>query len=113
MVSQTPTAHIMIERNILKKAACLAAMTPAVTAGAQVKDVSTMLSSSGTALTSIADPLLNVLSIIVGMIGAVMVIPTVAKYIKGEPTSADAFVKLGGGLIVAFVILQIIRLIAF
>ena len=82
-----------------------------VTASAQVKDVSTMLSSWWSTLKTIVDPVVNIVSIILGLIGFVKLHPIFAKFLKGEPTSADAFLNHGGGFVIAFVIMQLIRLV--
>ena len=82
-----------------------------VTASAQVKDVSTMLSSWWSTLKTIVDPVVNIVSIIPGLIGFVKLLPIFAKFLKGEPTSADAFLNHGGGFVIAFVIMQLIRLV--
>ena len=82
-----------------------------VSASAQVKDVSTMLSSWWSALKTIVDPVVNIVSIVLGLIGFVKLLPIFAKFLKGEPTSADAFLNHGGGFVIAFVIMQLIRLV--
>ena len=82
-----------------------------VTASAQVKDVSTMLSSWWSTLKTIVDPVVNIVSIILGLIGFVKLLPIFAKFLKGEPTSSDAFLNHGGGFVIAFVIMQLIRLV--
>ena len=80
-------------------------------ASAQVKDVSTMLSSWWSTLKTIVDPVVNIVSIVLGLIGFVKLLPIFAKFLKGEPTSADAFLNHGGGFVIAFVIMQLIRLV--
>ena len=82
-----------------------------VSASAQVKDVSTMLSSWWSTLNTIVDPVVNIVSIVLGLIGFVKLLPIFAKFLKGEPTSADAFLNHGGGFVIAFVIMQLIRLV--
>ena len=86
-------------------------MTTGPSAAAQVKDVSTMLSSWWSTLKTIVDPVVNIVSIILGLIGFVKLLPIFSKYLKGEPTSADAFLNHGGGFVIAFVIMQLIRLV--
>ena len=78
---------------------------------AQTQDAASMLTTASSTLKTTALPLLNLISVIVGMVGIVMLVPTFVKYAKGEPTSADAFLKHGGGLVIVFVLFQIIRLI--
>ena len=82
-----------------------------VSASAQVKDVSTMLSSWWSTLKTIVDTVVNIVSIVLGLIGFVKLLPIFAKFLKGEPTSADAFLNHGGGFVIAFVIMQLIRLV--
>ena len=84
----------------------------APSASGQVKDVSTMLSSWWSTLKTIVDPVVNIVSIILGLIGFVKLLPIFAKFLKGEPTSADAFLNHGGGFVIAFVIMQLIRLVS-
>ena len=45
------------------------------------------------------------------VVGFVKLLPIFAKFLKGEPTSADAFLNHGGGFVIAFVIMQLIRLV--
>jgi hypothetical protein len=78
---------------------------------AQTQDASSMLTTASSTLKTSASPLINLVSIIIGMVGVIMLVPTFVKYAKGEPTSADAFLKHGGGLVIVFVLLQLIRLI--
>jgi len=73
------------------------------------KDVSSMLSTTQSTLKTIVTPVVNIFSIILGLIGVVMLAPDMAKFMKGEGTSADALLKHGGGLLIAVIILQIIR----
>ena len=80
-------------------------------ASARVKAVSTMLSSWWSTLKPIVAPVVNIVSIILGLIGFVKLLPIFAKFLKGEPTSADAFLNHGGGFVIAFVIMQLIRLV--
>lgn len=82
-----------------------------VNASAQVKDVSVMLSSWWSTLKTIVDPVVNIVSIVLGLIGFVKLLPIFSKFLKGEPTSADAFLNHGGGFVIAFVIMQLIRLV--
>ena len=79
----------------------------------QTKDASTMLSTAGTNLKNILNPLVTDISYILGLIGIVMVAPTLIKFLKGDPASSDAFVKLGAGFIIGFILLQIFKIVAF
>lgn len=73
------------------------------------KDVSAMLSTTQSTLKTIVSPVVNIFSIILGLIGVVMLAPDMAKFMKGEGTSADSLLKHGGGLLIAVILLQIIR----
>ena len=96
-------------RRLAAAAAALAVSTGA--AMAQSQDAGSMLTQASSTLKTYASPLLSVVSIILGLVGIIMLVPTFIKYAKGEPTSADAFIKHGGGLVIAFALLQLIRLI--
>lgn len=73
------------------------------------KDVTSMLSTTQSTLKTIVTPVINIFSIILGLIGVVMLAPDMAKFMKGEGTSADSLLKHGGGLLIAVILLQIIR----
>ncbi|MBQ0086725.1 MAG: hypothetical protein KBS72_03455 [Bacteroidales bacterium] len=73
------------------------------------KDVTSMLSTTQSTLKTIVTPIINIFSIILGLIGVVMLAPDMAKFMKGEGTSADSLLKHGGGLLIAVILLQIIR----
>ena len=92
-------------------AAALSALIVPLMASAQSQDAGSMLTQASSTLKTYASPLLSVVSVILGLVGVIMLVPTFVKYAKGEPTSADAFLKHGGGLIIAFALLQLIRLI--
>ena len=98
--------------NIRHTAAAAAALLAAgvLPLSAQVRDVSTMMTSWTTTIKGIVDPTMNLVSIILGIIGFIKLIPIFSKYLKGEPTSADAFLNHGGGFVMAFIAMQLIRL---
>ena len=94
----------------LKKAAALAACLLATSYAAFAqKDASTILSTTLSTLKTLATPILNIFSIILGLIAIVMLAPDMAKFMKGEGTSADSLLKHGGGLLIAVIFMQIIR----
>ena len=45
-----------------------------------------------------------------GIVAIVMLVPTVVKHIKGDAQSADAFLKNGSGIFMAFVIIEFCRM---
>ena len=60
-------------------------------------------------LRNMSGSIVNVVSVIMGLIGVVMLATNLVKYFKVDPSSNDALMKVGGGLLIAVVILQIIR----
>lgn len=77
----------------------------------QVKDVSSALSSVGSMLKNLFSPLANVVGYIIGLVGLVMSVIAMIKYSKGDQASGDAFVKLGGGILMAFIVIQALKLL--
>jgi hypothetical protein len=53
----------------------------------------------------------DIILILVGLAGVVMVVPNLIKHAKSDPSASDAFIKLGTGLIIAFVVIQFCRLV--
>ena len=92
-----------------KLALCGAFVLTVCTSAFAQKDVSSMLSTTQSTLKTIATPVINIFSIVLGLIAVVMLAPDFAKFAKGEGTSADALLKHGGGLLIAVILLQIIR----
>ena len=70
-------------------------MVPMVAVAAD--DASTILSTTHTTLLSLATQIVNVVSIVMGLVGVVMLGINLAKYLKGDPSSNDALMKVGGG----------------
>ena len=79
---------------------------------AQSRDPSSILTTANSSIKAIGSPLVNTVSIILGLIGIVMLVPTFVKYLRNEPTSSDAFIKHGGGYLIAVILLQVFRLVA-
>ena len=78
---------------------------------AQVKDASIFLQSWKTLLKSISENVVDIALLLVGLAGMVMAIPNAIKHFKGDPTSSDAFLKLGGGLVLGVIIIQLCRIL--
>lgn len=72
-------------------------------------DASTILSTTHSTLLSLSTLIVNVVSIVMGIVGVGMLGVNLAKYLKGDPSSNDALTKVGIGLLIAVVILQIIK----
>lgn len=68
-----------------------------------------ILSNTQGTLENIASLVINLVSIIMGLVAAAMLGVNLYKYFKGDPSSNDALIKVGGGLLIAVIILQIIR----
>ena len=83
-------------------------MVPAVVF-AKAPQASEVLTNTTSQLTTLAGSIVNIISIVMGLVGAVMLGVNLAKYFKGDPSSNDALIKVGAGLLIATVILQIIR----
>ena len=101
---------------ISRRAAALLAALPVTalsgfTASAQRKDVSSVMSTIETTLRSLTDDVADIVFLVIGIIGMIMAIPGIIKHLKGDSSSSDAFLKLGGGIVLAVIIVQICRLI--
>lgn len=78
---------------------------------AQVKDVSVFLQSWKTLLKSTSEHIVDICLILVGLIGMVMVISCYIKLNKADGNTSDAFLKLGGGLVLGVIIIQLCRIL--
>mgnify|MGYP006896632750 CR=1 FL=1 len=58
-----------------------------------------------------SDNFIDIILILVGLAGVVMVLPNLIKQSKGDPSASDSFIRLGTSLIAAFVIIQFCRLV--
>lgn len=71
------------------------------------------LTKMNTELKSLVSPLLNVLSLLVGVVGAVFVVINLIKYFKSSQQDSDnSLLKVGIGLVIAAVLLQVIKAVA-
>ena len=91
--------------------ASILTLTASVTAGAQSKDINSILTQGKTLLRGASDLFVDIILILVGLAGVVMVVPNLIKHAKSDPSASDAFIKLGTGLIIAFVVIQFCRLV--
>ncbi len=66
-----------------------------------------------TELTGFAEPIINIVTIIMGIIGVVMIAINLSKYLKGDPSSNDSLLKVGIGMLIAVVLLQVIKMVFF
>ena len=74
-------------------------------------DARTILEGAATQVTNLAGTIINLVSIIGALVGVVMLAPNLLKYLKGDPSANDALIKVGAGLMIFVVLLQIIRVV--
>lgn len=100
----------MVNKKVITTAAVIGAclLAPAV-AFADASQADQILNQTHSTLLSLSGLIVNVVSIVMGLVGAAMVAVNLVKYVKGDPSSSDALIKVGGGLLIAVVILQIIK----
>lgn len=82
----------------------------ATTASAQFKDINSISITFKTLLKNLGVHAADIVSIIVGIIAIVMLLPTTIKHIKGDAQSQDAFLKNGSGIFMAFIIIEFCRM---
>lgn len=76
----------------------------------QAPTASAVLENARSQLQQSAGPIVNIVSIAMGLVGAVMLGINLVKYAKGDPSTNDTLMKVGIGLLIAVIILQIIRI---
>lgn len=74
---------------------------------------SAALTTAESQLKALVSPLLNVISILIGITGVVFVAINLPKYLKGgDREGENTLLKVGGGLIIAAVLVQVIKAVA-
>ena len=86
-------------------------LAASLSANAQSKDINSILTQGKTLIRGASDTFVDIILILVGLAGVVMVVPTLIKHAKSDPSASDAFIKLGTGLILAFLVIQFCRLV--
>lgn len=81
-----------------------------VLAFAQAKDAKTILDGATTQLNQMAGTVINLISVVGALAAVAMLAPNLLKYLKGDPSSNDALIKVGAGIIIFVIILQVIRM---
>lgn len=81
-----------------------------VLASAQAKDAKTILDGATTQLNQMAGTVINLISVVGALAAVAMLAPNLLKYLKGDPSSNDALIKVGAGIIIFVIILQVIRM---
>lgn len=74
-------------------------------------DARTILEGAATQVTGLASTIINLVSIIGALVGVVMLAPNLLKYLKGDPSANDALIKVGAGLMIFVILLQIIKVV--
>lgn len=92
-----------------RAAVVVATMLVPVMAFAQ-KDAKTILEGATTQLNQIAGTIINLITVVGALAGIAMLAPNLLKYLKGDPSSNDALIKVGAGIIIFVIILQVIRM---
>ena len=91
--------------------AAIFSLATSLSAKAQSKDINSILSQGKTLIRGASDSFVDIILILVGLAGVVMVVPNLIKHAKSDPSASDAFIKLGTGLILAFLVIQFCRLV--
>ena len=86
-------------------------LAASLSANAQSKDINSILTQGKTLIRGASDTFVDIILILVGLAGVVMVVPNLIKHAKSDPSASDAFIKLGTGLILAFLVIQFCRLV--
>lgn len=55
--------------------------------------------------------IVNMVFVFTGVVGAIALVPALAKWAKNEPQTKDALTSVGIGLVVVFLILAIIKMV--
>lgn len=96
-------------KKILTRTFCVLLAVVFFVTVANGQDASAILGTAKTTINGLVVVIFNIVSIVMGLIGAVMLVVSLAKYLKGDPSSNDALMKVGGGLLIAVIILQVIK----
>lgn len=69
----------------------------------ELKEVQTQLKNS-------VETIVNICSIILGLIGVASLALAYAKHTKGDPSAADSLSKVGFGLVIVIILIQVIKM---
>lgn len=95
----------------MKKKIMTAAAAAFVSIASLAQDVTlnSALEATERVLSQNATSIINVISLIIGIVGVAMLAWQGAKYLKGDGNSNDALMKVGSGLLIIAVLLEIIK----
>lgn len=88
-----------------------AALMLPLLASAQVGDANALLGTAYNEVSSVVSIIINISFLLIGIVGLVMLIPNLMKYLKGDPSSNDALMKVGAGIVIVVIIAQVIRMV--
>lgn len=77
------------------------------------QDADTKLSGVTKGLASVVAPIFNIASAVLGLIFVIYLIWNISQQQKGNTQAQDALMKVGGGLLGAVLLLQVIRILFF
>ena len=97
------------KRIFLRMVLVLVCMMAPVLAFAEAGTASEILSTAHDEVYDVSDLVINIVSLVMGLVGAVMLGVNLYKYFTGDPSSNDALMKIGGGILIAVILLQVIR----
>lgn len=78
---------------------------------AQARDINSFMSGGKNLLKQVEEHAVDIALGLVGLVGLIMVVPNLIKHSKNDPNASDAFIRLGTGLVAAFVLIQLARLL--
>ena len=73
------------------------------------RDAKGVLDNTYDEISKLTDSIINIVSIVGALVGVIMLAPNLLKYLKGDPSSNDALMKVGAGIIIFVILLQVIR----
>lgn len=98
-----------MNRKAIRMALVALLMLSAVALSAQ-NSASQMLNTAYTEVKGTVTTIVNIASLIIGIVGVVSLIVAYSKHTKGDPSSADSLMKVGFGLLIVIVLMQVIRM---
>ena len=73
-------------------------------------DANSLLTTAKTTVSGLVNTIVLIVEIIMGLVGVIKLATNLAQYMKNDPSAHDALSKVGLGLLIAVVILQVIRM---
>lgn len=77
------------------------------------RDAKGVLDNTYDEISKLTDSIFNIVSIVGALAGVIMLAPNLYKYLKGDPSSNDALMKVGAGILIFVILLQVIRVALF